>query len=281
MPLITKRMIVKTESKKTILALGDSYTYGHGCSDRTFYWDPKTKQHVGDSKTLTIGPSNYCWARLIEKTFDNTWCINISSPGKDNISCMVDLLINYRDHYKDEKIDMVIFSMTFDDRQQIAPAQGFLGSAHENKTHGEDLDYFKDYNHMTSWSPLWKLEGWHNGRGMTKDYIKALEYYSDYLYSPAWGAKLCHASLYGAHGWAQNVGAKFYWAAPQASFAHASPYIDPTMKSLQLPHIIEHLGIYDQNNQAGAIYRCPDGHANDLGHKTYFDQVIKPIVEKL
>lgn len=274
-------MIVKTEAKKNVLLLGDSFTYGHGCSDRVFYWDPNIKKHVGNDKDLHAGPSEFCWGRLIEKHYPNTRSINLSGPGKDNISCLTDALLNYRDHYNDIKIDMIIFSMTFDDRQQIAGIYGFANPNFEEQTRGRPIDYFKDYNVMSSWSPLWSLESWSDNRNMPKEYIRALEYYTNYLYSPQWGAKLCHASLYGVLGWAQSIGAKLYWNAPGASFANHSPYIDPALKSLQVPHIIDHLGIYDRTNQAAQVYRCPDGHANDLGHSTYFEQVIKPIMENL
>ena len=281
MALITNRVIAKNEIKKNILLLGDSFTYGHGCSDRVYYWDPKTQKHIGNNKDLVLGPSEFCWGRLIDNTFPGLKSINLSAPGKDNISCMIDTLVAYNDHYKDEKIDAVIFSMTFDDRQQIAGHHGFLKPTHDSETQGRPIDYFKDYHNMASWSPLWDLKTWSNVHDLPKGYTQALELYTNYLYSPEWGAKLCHVSLYGVYGWAQNVGAKFYWAAPRASFAHASPYIDPTMKSLQLAHITDHLGIYDQNNQTGAIYRCPDGHANNLGHSVYFEQVIRPIMENL
>lgn len=281
MALITNRMIVKNEMKKNILLLGDSFTYGHGCSDRVFYWDPNTKKHIGNEQDLNAGPSEFCWGRLIEKNFTGYRSINLSSPGKDNTSCLTDALVDYKEHYSDIKMDLVIFSMTFDDRQQIAGMHGFAPSDFEKVTENRPIDYFKDYTTMSSWSPLWNLESWSNNRNMPKEYIRALESYTNYLYSPQWGAKLSHTSLYGVYGWAQNIGAKFYWNAPGASFANHSPYIDSTLKSLQVPHIIDHLGIYDQTNQAARIYRCLDGHANDVGHSTYFEQVIKPVMENL
>lgn len=279
MALITNRMTVKSDAKKTIVLLGDSFTFGHGCSDRIYHWDPELKRHVGDMHSLALGPSEHSWGRLIEQTFANVRVINMAGPGKDNTSCFSDLLLDLKEHYQDVKIDAVIFSMTFDDRIQIAGPAGFADAGFADRTQGRPIDYFKDYLPMSSWSPLWALESWSQGKGFTKKYISALELYAEHLFSPAWGAKLSHSSLFAVKGLADSMGAKFYWSAPGAVSTNSSEYI-PQVKSQQLPSIIDHLKIYDKTNKEGWAYRSKDGHANDAGHKRYFLEVIKPIIER-
>jgi len=265
---------------KNIIVLGDSFTFGHGCSDRVFYWDPDTKKYVGNDKSLALGPSEHCWASLISQHYPGTKVTNISSPGKDNTSCFIDFLVDYIDNKTADAVDMVIFAMTFDDRIQIASPAGFEDAGFQQRTQGRPVDHFKDYMPMSSWSPLWSLESWSKARENPAEYNRALEYYTNYLYNPAWGAKLGHLALYGMQGLIHSIGAKFYWSAPGAASVNKSKYLVNNVKSQEIAHIIDHLEIFDRSNVEAAQYRCPDGHANDAGHKKYFAEVIQPIVER-
>jgi hypothetical protein len=124
------------------------------------------------------------------------------------------------------------------------------------------------------------LETWSKAKGNPPEYNRALEYYTDYLYNPAWGAKLGHLSLYGMQGLAHRIGAEFYWSAPGAASVNKSKYVVNHVKSQEMPHIIDHLEIFDRSNVNAAQYRCSDGHANDAGHKKYFAEVIQPIIKR-
>ncbi len=264
---------------KNIILLGDSFTFGHGCSDRIYHWDPKLKKYVGDVHSLAQGPSQFCWGRLIEKEFSGVRVYNLAYPGKDNISCFADLLLARQEHYEDLKIDAVFFNMTYDDRQQIADSVGFASSNFAEKTQGRDVDYFRDYVPLNSWSPLWNLDGWAMDRNEPKEYVRALEYYANYLFSPAWGAKLSHNSLYAVESWARKQGAKFYWSASRIVSVNTSTYIDAGIKKKQLPNIVDHLKIHGKPKEVNLEYRSSDGHANDAGHQRYYQDIIRPIID--
>ena len=270
-------MTEKKDIKKTIILMGDSFTFGHGCSDRVYYWDNKIKDWVGKMWASGAGPSEYCWGSLIEKTFNSVSVINRSEPGKDNISCFSDLLFDIKEYLYGIKIDALIFLMSFDDRIQIAPPEGFVDDNFTNRTKWRPIDYFKDYLPLKSWSPSWPVH-YHESKEVSKNYKLALEYYAEQLYSPAWGAKLSHTSLFAAKGLADSIGAKFYWSSHSVLSTNNNKYTE-YLKHLRIPNMVDYLHTLD-HSPLGEKYRTPDGHANDVGHERYFREVIKPFIER-
>ena len=61
-----------------VIVLGDSFTFGHGCSDRVYYYDEDLKKFIGDIKLVKqCIPSEYCWPSLLQKEFPSLKVYNL------------------------------------------------------------------------------------------------------------------------------------------------------------------------------------------------------------
>ena len=79
-----------------VIVLGDSFTFGHGCSDRVYYYDEDLKKFVGDITPMNqCIPSEYCWPALLQKEFPRLKVHNLSQPGHCNQGMFRDLLDFY------------------------------------------------------------------------------------------------------------------------------------------------------------------------------------------
>ena len=66
-----------------ILVFGDSFNYGHGCSDRMFYYDHKTKKMIGNALPENV-PSQFSWPSLLQNDYPNIQVYNFANPGRAN-----------------------------------------------------------------------------------------------------------------------------------------------------------------------------------------------------
>ena len=80
-----------------IIVVGDSYTYGQGCSDRVDNYD-----------LVTAAPSASCWASLLQKQYPSLTVRNYSQPGADNPK-----IIRFLHKNLEQDVDLVIFCSTF------------------------------------------------------------------------------------------------------------------------------------------------------------------------
>ena len=101
--------------KKQIIIAGDSNTFGLGCSDRLYYYDIQLNQWIGDIDQLSNGPSNFCWASLLQKNFPAIEILNLGIPGNDNLSITTSIANNINDNTV-----LVMFNGTFLNRIQVA-----------------------------------------------------------------------------------------------------------------------------------------------------------------
>jgi len=66
-----------------VIVIGDSFAFGHGCKDRTYFYDPDLKEYIGTPDFMYKGPSEYCWANLLQQEFkDKIKVINKAFPGR-------------------------------------------------------------------------------------------------------------------------------------------------------------------------------------------------------
>lgn len=241
--------------KNKILVLGDSFTYGHGCSDRIYYYDEDLKRYVGNFfEYPNHPPSKYCWASLLQENNPEYVVENISRPGNSNIS-MFGNLLQYAYSGRCADVCAIIFSATFVDRIEIASLQNSENTA----------------PWIVNWYPKEVKE--------PDDYYKAKELYSKHLYNGQVGLHMTLASLMAAHQYAITRDIDFYWTIPKNGIPRGIDRTLGIMDALKFPHIHS----YDFLHNAEQNLKClaKDTHTNELGHKIYYYREIIPVMKKI
>jgi hypothetical protein len=242
---------------KRIILLGDSFTFGHGCSDKVHYYDQKTKQHVGEkmSPKFETTISEYCWGSLLQKQFSNIEVLNIAKPGHCFLGMFRDLL------YLSQSInltsdDLVLLNGTFIDRTEIA--------------HPCEPDNY------VSWTigPPTPIELINN----EPEYLSAKKMYTTYLHNDTVSQNQFLASFLGIHDICNLYDAKFAYSLPK-NVRLMGKLID-RFNSLKYPYIFEY--DFSGNNDDTFNNTCymPDLHCNNLGHEIYLQKVVLPFLIK-
>ena len=278
--IVTKRNKTK-KYDKTIIILGDSFGFGHGCSDRTYWVDEHGNEH---GKRFDFRyPSEYCYGSLIAKDNPSWRVVNKSKPGLDNSSMFQDLLKLRKEL---EHIDYVFTSFSFDDRMLVRDPRleedksKFLSWPRFGHTPKRDEDHIFGYPEPMVFRMASSDEEIPQV-GDTEHY-EALIAFRNELFNPRI-ANLMSLSL--AHAFysictTNDIG--YSWSAPDnSSLAKNRMYdhISDIIRNKQIPGIVSHLQL--TNTPPFSQYRAPDGHANDLGHSKYYTEVIKPITAQL
>ena len=238
-----------------VIILGDSFTFGHGCSDRIYYYNEDLKEFVGDpTPMLQFIPSEYCWPGLLQKDFPKVEVFNLSQPGHSNQGMFRNLLEFYsRDAYIAN--DLIMFNGTFSDRIEI---RSHLGK-------DEVGNWIMGSGYMTI------MENFKEYTSAQKDYIK-------YLYHEKIGFNLTVSSLLGAYGYATSN---------NHSFLYSTPISSPEMllhTTKIFPNRIIPIIWYDfsgkNNYECNVTCQAKDKHINERGHQIYYEKEIKPRIQQ-
>ena len=238
-----------------VIVLGDSYTFGHGCVDRVYYYDEDLKKFVGDKTPMEqCIPSEYCWATLLQKEFPNLKVHNLSQPGHCNQGMFRDLLDFYT-KYDYNLNDLIIFNGTFSDRIEV------------RTMYHEDV--------VGPWAIGWE----YMTSGSYKEYTTAQKYYTKHLYHEKIGINLTLTSLLGAYSYSTLNKHDFLYSL--ADDGH--PSIIPNMRCIK-DHIIPKIFDYDfsgkNDYQFNVTCQAKDTHTNEKGHQIYYEKEIKPRIQK-
>ena len=246
-----------------IIILGDSYTFGHGCSDRTHYYDFNKKEFVG---TMTPDfekiPSDYCWGSLLKKQFSNLEVINIASPG-NSYAGMFRNLVNIQDKFNLNSNDLIMMSGTFPDRVEI-----------ESPYHP---------NQPVNWSI--SMTDFTVGKPGSDEYCQAKKDYVKYLYNDTVVTNQATAAFMGIYGISRLYDTQFLWSRPPPVREAYELPIENMLTSMVdkfYPHIYKYdfSGFNSINFNEQNCYQ-PDQHCNDLGHEIYYAKVILPLITKM
>jgi hypothetical protein len=245
------------DSKRKVIILGDSFTFGQGCSDRDYYYDHELKQFVGEEEPIMkCIPSNNCWATLLQNEYPNLEVVNLSEPGNSNAA----MFRNLTDFIANNGIaedDIILLNGTNPDRIEVAipcqekPKSWVLGWDHHSR--------------------LLRSEG----------YNQAKEMYIKYLYNDQIGFNYLLMTLLGSYGYAMTYKTKFVW-----SFPHAirRPHAKHCAPSNLIPYMIQDITRFDFSGKRDDVFnfscRSTDFHVNDLGHSIFYEKQIKPLIEK-
>jgi hypothetical protein len=237
---------------KKILVVGDSFTFGQGCSDRLFYYDPVANKKVGDHSLVFQGPSKNCFASLLQKDYPDYKVLNVSTPGADNTYITSTVF-----KYISEGIDLVLYNGTGQSRIQIAhPVHKLV---------------------PMSWvigSPL--------PDDFPKPFVDATEAYSKYLYNEMALLNISACSIMAAYGIAQRAGAKFIWSTQDLTFSQKIEKVLSAIEEYRIKSIVHTLFEGPEDDRSPILkFHSEDHHANDLGHKNYYENHLLPKVKEI
>ena len=242
-----------------VIVLGDSYTFGHGCSDRVYYYDEDLEKFVGDITPMNqCIPSEYCWPALLQKEFPNLTVHNLSQPGHCNQGMFRDLLDFYVKFNYYSLNDLIIFNGTFSNRIEVRTVH--------------DLDK------VGSWAIAWEYMA--TGNNHFKEYANAQKYYTKYLYHEKIGINLTLSSLLGAYSYTTLNKHNFLYSLPDSPH----PSIIPNVRCItnhEITPIFEYDFSGEDNYQFNVTCQAKDTHTNEKGHQIYYEKEIKPRIQKM
>ena len=259
--------------RKRIIIAGDSFTFGHGCSDREFYYDYKTKSWIGTMLAIFDKPSIHSWASLLQEDYPEIEVVNLAKPGRCNQHIFRDLM----EYYTNEPFrtdDIVIFSGTFADRIEISSGS-----------------YTVPPNIPMSWC-LAQHPDTESDIMADPDYTLAKKLYVTQLYDDTIGINMSASALMGAYGYAKSSGAEFLWSLP---IIPSPPGVERWPGTMDIPiwktipksfketnlKIISDFDFSGNNDvEFNLSCRAPDNYINDKGHSIYYEKQIKPVLEK-
>jgi hypothetical protein len=240
---------------KRIILLGDSFTFGHGCTDKVFYYDQNTKQYVGGkmSPEFETTTSEYCWGSLIKKQFPNIEVINLAKPGNCFLGMFRDLLyLNQRINLNSN--DLVLLNGTFIDRTEIA--------------HPNEPDSYVSWTIGIA-TPHEKIKD-------EPEYLNAKQMYVKYLHNDAVTYNQFLASFMGIHSICNLYDTKFAYSLPKN--VRLMGKLLNKFFNLKFPYIFQY--DFSGNNDDAFNNTCymPDLHCNNLGHEIYLKKVVLPFL---
>jgi lysophospholipase L1-like esterase len=242
---------------KNILVLGDSFSYGQGCSDRP----------TQESAQLNHIPSQFGWPSLLRADLneDEYRLINLSKSGNSLMGMYLDLLHYHKYHVHTEPIHMVLFTITSFERMVVADpinpdnVVSWVLSSDIPNTLGNTA--ISDYNNAKR-----NFEKYLNNN--TVQALHAIAYVNAFFnYTTTHNIKCLWSSpripeLYG----------NFDWLKFSENLMFTNLYNYDFSKNFQ------DTGPY--NNSFNKTCIIDDGHPNDKGHQIYYEHVIKPEVLK-
>lgn len=253
---------------KKIIAIGDSFTYGHGCSDRIWHYSEKEGRQVGDLAVLKGGPSEYAWPSLLQKDYPESKVYNLSMPGLDNLGMLTKLLA-YPGAYRDA--DLIILSTTVADRMLIR----------DNKSHwlSEWNAHPLNYN-LINWDTI-DRKGTvvgpsviNDNNWMNEQSYQAFVNYLAYCHHDGRNIQTAWATVLSVYAVATAENAKFIWAPPGYCAANQNAKVLPNINCEKIDNLHDY--VFNRNELL-----AEDRHANNLGHAEYYRNVMLPTIEKL
>jgi hypothetical protein len=241
-----------------IILIGDSFTFGHGCSDKVFYYDEDKKEFVGNgmSEEFQQAPSKYCWGSLIQKQFPNIEVVNIAKPGHCHMNMFRDFITLVYET-KLNSNDLVMLNTTFVDRVEVA-------SHLDPEVH-------------VSWQTI------HSQSTDPADYALAKKMYAKYLYNDTIGCNQSLAAIMGIYGIANSYSANFVWSKPvwPNLFNNQMKFILSEIDNKFYQHIFNYDFSRTRDEDFNQQCYMPDRHCNDKGHQLYYDTCILPLLQSL
>lgn len=244
---------------KTIVIVGDSYSFGQGCQDRDWEYCSRTGKLIRGAPNHSAA-SEYCWGSLIGKNNPDFSVINLSRPGNCN-ELMSRALITSQ-----MRPDIIFFAGSYHDRV-VFPQHSHPEMLVSCLLGGIDVK-------KSSMFPE------------PKSYIDAKKNYLKYLFTDDIGRLNTINSIYASYGFAKSINAKFFWSCPKIitdgfniesdEITELSPIFENKIPSVQE---FDFSGRMNLRLNTGFLTRCR--HINERGHEIYYNKVIAPLLDKI
>jgi hypothetical protein len=249
--------------KKNVIVLGDSFIYGHGCSDREYYVDTKGQTH-GTEGLLDQVPSSKCWpALLAQELHEQINVVNLSMPGIDNQS-LLSSLCNFLDNNADSP-DLIMFNTCPGGRMLIADHN--IASIYVDKTP-------QLFRRLINLEELTKSKVWRKVFNGTKvssvAHSKEVELtnFAGKYYHSALDVQSAVSALLSMYSISQCYSAKFLWAPNlYCNIGHNLDVIPLPLRRVIDHSKVQHISKFQQLDPNK--FTAPDGHTSDLGHSEY------------
>lgn len=184
---------------KTILVVGDSFAYGHSCSDR-----PPSLLKYPHLPNQTPPASEFSWVSLLAKDLPGCKVINKALPGNSQFGLFNSILSN-------PHVDVIVFAGTFDTRVPIPSPL--------------------DDTQLTNW-----VIPYHNPTEPV-EYIQARKYYTQYMINDSILQVSSFAYLMASYGFAKMHGIDFLWSMPYTTNIHGSSDWLDKIKDSEFTHV--------------------------------------------
>lgn len=245
-------------TKRRVIVLGDSFTFGHGCSDRVHYYDKATDSFVGDETPFMLNiPSVYCWSNLLQQKYDDLEVVNLAKPANCNQGIFRNL-IDYHSKTNVNEGDILMYHGTFPTRIEIAS-----GARPE--------------------VPVPWVMGWdhHSQKESQIVYNVAKKMYLTHLFNDTIGSNQSLTALLSAYAFATMHKLKFVWSLPIYVYdSYVMNSLRP-INSSRLTHICKYDFSGKDNYDFNKDCFAPDYHVNDKGHAIYLEKEIIPVMQTL
>lgn len=229
---------------KNILVLGDSFSYGQGCSDR-----PTTRDAIRE-----ITPSEYCWPSLLRNELDpkEYRVINLSKTGNSLPGIFLDLIHYDAHHSSTDPVNLIIFSVTSFDRLLVADSVK------------PDL--------TTNWVLSQEFEL----NVISKEYENAKLSFLKYLWNDSLLSLNAIVYIHAFFSYAKLKNIKCLWSTPDKP----NLYGQDNWVDFVNDYFFEHLYNYDFSGEYNDAFNktciVEDGHPNNLGHQLYYEKIVRP-----
>jgi len=259
--------------KKNVIVLGDSFIYGHGCSDREFYIDKNGVEH-GNVVLLDVSPSSHCWPALVAAELqEQINVVNLSLPGIDNQS-LLSSLCNFLDN-NDTPPDLIVFNTCPGGRVLIA--DDAPATIYRDKTPQlfRRLINLEDLTKSKSWR---KIFNGCKGASLLHSRDDVITNFAGKHYHTAVDVQSALSVLLSVHNISQSYSAKFLWS--PITHCNIGPNLDiipAPLRRIINNGKIQHVSEFQRTNANGFI--APDGHTNDAGHAAYSAAVMTPRIK--
>lgn len=232
---------------KNILVLGDSFSYGEGCSDRP--------NHEAAHNKI---PSDYSWVSLLRNDLYDISplgynVINLSRSGNSLMGMYKDLL-QYTAFHSDT-IDMIIFSVTSFNRMLVS--------------HPTELDNTAN----------WVVNGEeYYSEDSIAEYNKSKKMFMKYLFSETVFDLHGIAYMNAIHHYATVNNIKCLSSVPRIPELYKKSKTTPYLDDFNFTHLFNYDFSGEFNDSFNKTCIVSDGHPNDLGHSIYYAKIVKPKV---
>lgn len=242
---------------KNILVLGDSFSYGEGCSDRP------TRESAQSNRI----PSQFGWPSLLRADLneDEYRLINLSKSGNSLMGMYLDLLHYHKFHVHIEPIHMILFTITSFERMLIA-------------------DPINPEN-VVSWVLSSDVADT-SANNAISDYNEAKHNYQKYLDNDTIQSLNAIAYVNAFFNYTRIHNIKCLWSSPRLpELCEKHDWLDFS-KELMFANLYNYdfsknykdIGPHNDTFNKSCIN--DDGHPNDKGHQIYYEHVVKHEVLK-